>query len=617
MLNVDASVGKRREIHYPMLSVLSSDCPAHTHILTHTFIANCTILSLSHSLSARCAVLALKYAFLYMPTTQRYLNTCVEHFQRIHVNVIYKVDATNRYHNYPPLNSNININNNSNSNSSFFNQESFVVNDSACSTPVRQATDDNNNTKNNNASPHRTCSHYGHNCPLTNAPNIMLHPENRSIWLSVVEQREKVVSFIDLTALSFAKRKMLHVLSGCGKSTSTVTIPTTDLPTPPTTSYVSAMQIQLEPQSQRKNRKNSANDSLDDMLVQFNSKMTTSTMILQPEPESERDADSCQQSANDSLDEMITQFSSKLSINTSPMILETEPEPEAQAEPERDDYSLYPSSYVSRNFLPDNHAMAKDTGTEADKPEAEQIMYQTGDDSGLGLGSSQGAGRRQRLITTSNESSTQEAEAYSQGKHIRLTLSSSPEVEAQLKSSSIEILINVSLHNSECMQTVQQHEQEFRSKLEKVIDDEIHYISQQLTMQHRTAHLLHSTEQQQPHPHSRAPLATPTPSTSLLLQRSNSAPALCHTYSYVALPLPPHAPPSTPTSSHSHGHNCGAEPDELQRLQMSLDLELQHLLNNIMRAHALHNRAVIECHTRISQICEDIISGVANRTRVK
>ncbi|KAM8712053.1 hypothetical protein ACLKA7_012556 [Drosophila subpalustris] len=439
------------------------------------------------------------------------------------------------------------------------------------STPVRGATreaaDVSNNT-NNNSSPHRTFSHYGYNCPLSNAPNIMLHPENKSIWRSVCEQREKVVSFIDLTALSFAKRKMLNVLSACGKS-SAVPVPVPVPAEPPTPSYVSAMQIQLEPQRKQLNK------SL------------------------ERDVDSCQQSADDSLDDLIGQFSSKLSINTSPMA--SQPEPER----ERDDESLYPSSYISRSFLPDNHAMARDTGTGADKPEAEQIMYQNGDDSGLGLGSSRGAGRRQRLVTTSNESSTQEAEAYSQGKHIRLTLSSSPEVESQLKPSSIEILINVSLRNTECMQTVQEHEQEFRSKLEKVIDDEIHYISQQLAMQHRTAHLLHQ------HPtehHPRAPLATPTPSSSLLLQRSNSAPALCHTYSYVALPLPsPHAPPSTPTSGQRHSH-CG-EPDELQRLQSTLDTELQHLLNNIMRAYALHHRAVIECHTRISQICENVQNG--------
>jgi len=535
-----------------------------------------------------CAVLALKYAFLYMPT-QRYLNACVERFQRVHVNVIYKVDATNRNHNYPPLNSSITQNNNNNS--SVVHEESRSINSAPCSTPVRGATretaEGNNNS--NNTSPHRTFSHYGYNCPLTSAPNILLHPANHSIWLSVAEHREKVVSFIDLTALTFAKRKMLNVLSGCGKSTA---------PEPTSQSYVSSVNIQLEPQSQRTQRNNSmvTNGSMDE----FSSKMTVTTS---PQPESEKKVDSCQQSANDTLEELISQFSSKISLVT--------PKKVSQPEPERDDESLYPSSYISRSFLPDNHAIAKDTGTGADKPEAEQVLYQNGDDSGLGLGSSRGAGRRQRLVTTSNESSTQEAEAYTQGKHIRLTLSSSPEAESQLKSSSIEILINVSLRNSECMQTVHAHEQEFRSKLEKVIDDEINYISQQLAMQHRAAHLLHSSEQ-----NARAPLATPTPSTSLLLQRSNSAPALCHTYSYVALggsELPiPQAPPSTPTPSHS----C-AEPDELHRILNSLELELQHLLNSIIRAHALHNHAIIyECRTRISQLREDI-SGVVNRARAK
>lgn len=269
-----------------------------------------------------------------------------------------------------------------------------------------------------------------------------------------------------------------------------------------------------------------------------------------------------------------------------------------------------------RSFLPDNHEprLVKDgESTTRDKPEAEQAMYeeqqqQTGDDSGLGdSGGNTTSRRRERLVTSSNDSSTQEAEAYSQGKHIRLTLSSSPDMQAQLKTSSFEILINVSLRNSDCVQTVQAHEQEFRSKLEKVIDDEIHYISQQLAMKERSAHLLQSSERDAV---PREPLATPTSSSttsSHLLQRCNSAPALCHTYSYVALPHnESELAHSSPTSQR---HNI----PEVEHFEM----ELQSLLNGLIHYHELHHRAVIrECRMRISQMRDDL-RGAVKKTRAK
>ncbi|XP_064544170.1 protein hu-li tai shao isoform X1 [Drosophila montana] len=527
---------------------------------------------------AMCSYLAHKYSFLYAPV-QRYLDACVARLQCVQANVIYKIDASYR-HNYPLLSSSHNGTLN-NTQTGVGGEESFAVNLAASSTPVqassRQWAGDSSYTSimNPTAAPFRTFSHYGFNCPLANAPSIPLHPANQSIWQTVSEQRERVVSFIDLANLSFAKRRMLNVLNASGRR------PAAALAETSSPSYVSEMQIQLERTPSRKQRNNSAATS-----------------------------SSCQQSADDSLDELTAQFSSMLSIHEPHMI--------AQPEPDRDDDSMYPSTYTLRSFLPDNHALPKDDGIATDKPEAEQAMYQNGDDSGLGglTGNSNninssGAGRRERHCTTSNDSSTQEAEAYSQGKHIRLTLSSSPEAESQLKSSSIEILINVSLRNTECVQSVQAHEQEFRSKLEKVIDDEIHYISQQLAMQQRTVHLLQSSEQP-----SRAPLASPTASTSLL-QRCNSAPALCHTYSYVALAgsdtPPPLAPPTTPTSA-SHSY---PEPEALQRLLSTLEHELQHLLNSIIRAHELHNRAVIyDCRTRISQMRDDI-KGVVRRARAK
>lgn len=500
------------------------------------------------------------------------------------VHVIYKVDAgTGSRHNYPPLREDT--------------ENSFaagVIANSALST------DSNNNSNNNSislinstaAAPFRTVSHYGYNCPLACAPNILLHPEHLSIWQSVAEQRERVVSFFDLTALNFAKRKMLSVLSGggCSSGSKPATPAALELsveePTSP--SYVSEMHIQLEPTPERKRRNNSA--------------MTSSSSL---ESSGQRSA------VDDELDGLIDQFGSMLSISERPIGSR-----QTTIATDRDDDSLYPSNYTMRSFLPDNHEprLDKDDQTLAhDKPEAEQAMYedqqqqqqQTGDDSGLGDSGAATTRRRERLVTSSNDSSTQEAEAYSQGKHIRLTLSSSPDIHAQLKTSSIEILINVSLRNSECVQTVQAHEQEFRSKLEKVIDDEIHYISQQLAMQQRSAQLLQSSDRE---PTPRAPLATPTASSttsSHLLQRCNSAPALCHTYSYVALPHDSELLTQTPMRAQPNTEVA------------NLELELQRLLNSLIHAHELHHRAVIyDCRMRISQMRDDI-RGAGKKSRAK
>ncbi|XP_032585535.1 protein hu-li tai shao isoform X3 [Drosophila mojavensis] len=537
---------------------------------------------------AMCSYLAKKYSFLYTGAS-------FSRFDCVQVNVLHKIDATYK-HNYPLLN------NGNNSSSSNMNNtmDSFSAHLHASSTPIRapryqqqqqqqQQSVSSNNMMNPPAAPFRTCSHYGFNYPLANTPSILLHPANQSIWQTVAEQRERVVSFIDLTSLSFAKRKMLNVLSASsGKrlAAEAETEPETE-PEP-----------ELEPEAEAGI---SAPSYVSEMQIQL---MASSPSSPAPAP-----------SANDSLEELTAQFSSMLSLR------KTHNSPQQQQE--RDDDSLYPSNYTVRSFLPDNHALPKDGATTADKPEAEQAIYLNGVDSGLGdshingnndnhnsnHNNSSSNGRRVRRGTTSNDSSTQEAEAYSQGKHIRLTLSSSPEAQSQLKSSSIEIVINVSLRDTECVQTVQAHEHEFRTKLEKVIDDEIHYISQQLAMQQRHTHL-----EQQP----RAALATPTPSTAMTqVQRCNSAPALCHTYSYVALgDSDSSAPRASPMPSSSNGHSC-PEAEALQRLLSTLELELQHLLNSIIRAHELHNRAVIyDCRTRISQMRDDI-KGVVKRTRAK
>ncbi|XP_020802617.1 protein hu-li tai shao isoform X2 [Drosophila serrata] len=495
--------------------------------------------------------LASKYEFLYSPN--RFLTDGLEMGAlEQQVYVIHKVEAMSK-HSYPAVNM-IDPSNVQNESGFSRNEMSLIS-----STPVnRTAAGRANSSLTGNQTldsssaqvPYRTISHFGFNSPLKNAPSIPLHPEHQSIWQAVAEQRERVVSFIDLTTLSLDNRRLLNVVTNQTQSQTK------------SQSFVSEKHIQLEVSPLKRKQR-------------VYSVTTTSSG----------------HSADDSLEELESMMSG-LAVSS-------------PRRPEQQDSGLY-RSYT---FLPSNHVLpGGSTETNArEQPEADQQreMFLGGgtDDSGLGNSS----GRRQRLVTTSNDSSTQEAEAYTQGKHVRLTLSSSPSTAtaaggAGQLPTTIEILINVSLRNAECIETVQTHEQEFRAKLEKVIDEEIHYISQQLAYQQRQKELHQQVQQA----NNRAPLASPTSSPpSSLLQRCNSAPALCHTYSYVEVAMagsdmPPPPPPKPVEESLP---SLPMDTENSEGLLISLEKELERLLNSVVKAHMMHNKAIIhDCRTRISQM---------------
>ncbi|KAH8389253.1 hypothetical protein KR200_006659 [Drosophila serrata] len=503
------------------------------------------------SFTALLLHLASKYEFLYSPN--RFLTDGLEMGAlEQQVYVIHKVEAMSK-HSYPAVNM-IDPSNVQNESGFSRNEMSLIS-----STPVnRTAAGRANSSLTGNQTldsssaqvPYRTISHFGFNSPLKNAPSIPLHPEHQSIWQAVAEQRERVVSFIDLTTLSLDNRRLLNVVTNQTQSQTK------------SQSFVSEKHIQLEVSPLKRKQR-------------VYSVTTTSSG----------------HSADDSLEELESMMSG-LAVSS-------------PRRPEQQDSGLY-RSYT---FLPSNHVLpGGSTETNArEQPEADQQreMFLGGgtDDSGLGNSS----GRRQRLVTTSNDSSTQEAEAYTQGKHVRLTLSSSPSTAtaaggAGQLPTTIEILINVSLRNAECIETVQTHEQEFRAKLEKVIDEEIHYISQQLAYQQRQKELHQQVQQA----NNRAPLASPTSSPpSSLLQRCNSAPALCHTYSYVEVAMagsdmPPPPPPKPVEESLP---SLPMDTENSEGLLISLEKELERLLNSVVKAHMMHNKAIIhDCRTRISQM---------------
>ncbi|XP_017072835.1 protein hu-li tai shao isoform X1 [Drosophila eugracilis] len=496
--------------------------------------------------------LAQKYAFLYSP--RHYMNASLKIGQlEQKIYVIHKVEPVSK-HNYPPVHDgNMSIHHDGNVTGFVGNEISFVS-----STPIRNQIasvslpeERNQSVTGFSSTPYRTISHFGFNCPLITSPTILLHPEHRSIWQRVAEQREKVVSFIDLTTLSLDNRKLLNVVT----ATQPPTQSHCNWAQSQSQSFVSEKHIQLEvTPPKRKQRIYSA---------------TTSSGL-----------------DVDSMDELESLMGG-LAINM----------PRRREE----DSGLY-RSYT---FLPSNHVLPENTDNndreqaDRERPEAEQEEgFRCTGDSGLG----ETSGRRPRLTTTSNDSSTQEAEAYTHGKHIKLTLSSSPTPTTTTTQSpaTIEILINVSLRNAECVQT---HEQEFRAKLERVIDEEIHYISQQLAFKQRQAELLHQQ------PLTRAPLATPPttsmpppapPSSLSLVQRSNSAPELCHTYSYVAVG-------DFPTKPVQDSPPLPVDGEPLNDIISSLEKELERLLNSVVTAHMLHKNAIIhECRARISQLAEGL-----------
>lgn len=466
--------------------------------------------------------------------------------------VIHKVDTVTK-HNYPPVNGPVGDNVDM-STSAIELSGSRVVS----STPIRYQRPSESipgpETSFSSAPPYRNNSHFGFICPLTTEPSIPLHPGHQSIWRTVAEQREKVVSFINLATLSMENRKLLSVMSA-GTT-----------PPPP----------RFQSQSEQSQSESQNQSFISEKHIQLEQKS--------PKRKLKQRELSMVSSSGRSLDESLEEMESMLSAMT------LKNSSRSRADPS--DSGLY-RSYT---FLPNNHDLPDGSGqTNRDRPEAEQEQMFA--DSGMGDSS----GRRQRLATTSNESSTQEAEAYTSGKHVKLTLSSSPTLMTSTPST-IEILINVTLRNAEGVTTeVPSHEQEFRAKLERIIDEEINYIGQNLAFQRRRSELIEEGQSS-----TRAPLATPSSSpptsTSSVVQRSNSAPALCHTYSYVALPeadmlkKQPESPPMSP------------EGENLKMLLGSLEKELERLLNSVVKAWTLHNKAIIhECRARISQMKEGFV----------
>jgi len=88
-----------------------------------------------------------------------------------------------------------------------------------------------------------------------------------------------------------------------------------------------------------------------------------------------------------------------------------------------------------------------------------------------------------------------------------------------------------------------------------------------------------------------------------MVHRSNSAPELCHTYSYVAVG-------DLSTKQDQASPQLPAEGEPLNDILSSLEKELERLLNSVVTAHMLHNKAIIhECRARFSQLADGIVSS--------
>ncbi|XP_075166049.1 adducin 1-like protein hts isoform X1 [Haematobia irritans] len=359
--------------------------------------------------------------------------------------------------------------------------------------------------------PYRTVSHYGFNYPSTYKPLVHMHPA--CSVTSVDLQRQKVIAFIkrlnmeaqaagpdshhhhsDSSTSKLNKLKrgkedhdhQQHIYENTKKLESTE-------------SFISVKEIHLN--NLRKDRKISTSSS----------NQTKSNMDQQEQ----------HHHAHNHGDLMSEQFSSLLSISG------TYPAATHSHTGDQDHYhfntdsadncsncegqsshkttpseNLYHRNYVGRNFV-NNTDTDNFTDHDPHKPECEQkspvkqkIIYsstqslRSNDNRHVTLTLNSLKRRASSLSTDPKEKPRSRSKSYQQistNATIQSPKAKEDDGQSQSESSStataIEIHINVNIRNSDCIKNLQNHEQEFKWKLEKVIDNEITLITRELENQ--------------------------------------------------------------------------------------------------------------------------------------
>ncbi|XP_036231588.2 protein hu-li tai shao isoform X3 [Bactrocera oleae] len=207
-------------------------------------------------------------------------------------------------------------------------------------------------------------------------------------------------------------------------------------------------------------------------------------------------------------------------------------------------------------------------------------------------------------------------------RHVTASLSEAGSSSAASSLRSLEIHININVKNSDCARTLQTHESEFRRKLERIINEEINVIAQQLSagaQQHSTdnesslldlshasaRHLLQHTA----HLETLSDLRLAgTLGAGKQCKRSKTAHTQSHSHSAASCN-------STDSTCYVDGAATKADqplsPQQREVVAM-LEQELENLLNGIICANALHNHAVMcDCKMKVARISKELRTSLS------
>uniref|UniRef100_A0A1I8MZN9 Class II aldolase/adducin N-terminal domain-containing protein n=1 Tax=Musca domestica TaxID=7370 RepID=A0A1I8MZN9_MUSDO len=505
-----------------------------------------------------------------------------------------------------------------------------------------------------NFPPYRTVSHYGFNYPSTYKPNVNLHPACSATPVDI--QRQKVIAFIkrlnmEAAAAAAAASSSSSSLMEKSKRNSKQTgkedhiYENTKKLESSGESFISIKEIQLNnKQQQRKTRHISSSSS-------GQGKSSAQVPHHHHHPHHQ-------------IDLLSEQFSSLLSISGS-YPAATSHSAHTTTGGDQDHYhfntdsadncsncdeggghkacsdNLY-RSYVQRNFVP-NQPDSDNFNDDHDphKPECEQQS------AGIAAAAAAAVGGGGKATGTSSKpkekiiySSTQSLHSSSDNRHVTLTLNSlkrrasslnerkektrnrnensssysqnqhhqfhttSSSPEDSNNSTAIEMHININIRNSDCIKNLQNREQEFKLKLEEVIDNEISLITQELEN-----HEINSSNNQP-----RRSLSAPDGLYGGNHMGNAADKSACieadRHYNYddneeitsIASSLPTPLPPAGVAANHEITREVETSmlPTlRYHKLLVLLEHELEMLLNGIIRN-------MCDCKTKISQISEDI-----------
>ena len=342
----------------------------------------------------------------------------------------------------------------------------------------------------NYSSPYRTVSHYGFNYPSTYMPCISLHP---ACTITPVDlQRQKVIAFIkrlnaetqidNFNNNRITSRKMDNCTRiDTGKEENIYEKNVNDILCNEVTamktadSFISIAEIQLNAPKKKTSylsHNSSKNiNQVEEQSDQFSSLLSVSgtypTATLSHIGDAEHDQ--CTTDSGDNLSNFCIQSSIK------------------------NVHEGLHSSYFQKNLLPADFTEEDTNNDEPHKPECEQLSQKsTKNDENkhvtltlntLKRKASLLSNKKERPRSKPNDKTHLQSNSF---KTPLFDLNSSCDLSTT--STAIEIHINVSIRNIDCVRNLQNHEQEFKSKLEKVINDEINIISQGLMSPHNKAH---------------------------------------------------------------------------------------------------------------------------------